>query len=265
MKRRVLLFLAFSLPALSLLAQTSSPIIANGVVTPIEEATLGAKVKGIIEKFRVEEGAAVTNGQVLVELDHNLEELDVQQRDVIRQAARLAAEKSRRDYENGKKLWDTKAISEDEFRKVDLQYQIDQRQAEQGEISFRSAQQRLEDKFIRSPFDGYVVRKLKQRGEPVDELEKIIRVVNVSRLNLVIYLDGKFLPRVKLGQGAQIQCTTMGTQKAAGTVAVMDPIVDAASGQFRVKIQFDNPGNEIKAGIPGTATLVEDGTQSAAK
>ena len=204
-------------------------------------------------------------GDVLIELDHKLEELELALREAGLKAARVAAEKSKRDFENNKKLWEEKAISEDEFRKYDLQYQIDSSQVDQAEIQTRASQQRLEDKFIRSPFDGIVVRRLKQRGEPVDELEKVIRVVNVSRLNLVLYLDGKLLPRVKLGQGAQIKCTTMGEQLAFGKVAVMDPIVDAASGQFRVKIQFDNPGNDIKAGISGTATVLDEKKEAAAK
>lgn len=249
--------------ALCVQADPPSPIIKKGVVTPIEEATLGAKIKGIIERFNVEEGAVVTNQQILVELDHRMEVLDVAQRRTILDAAKLSAEKSKRDFENNKKLWDQKAISEDEFRKFDLQYQIDARQSEQAEIQYRMAQQRLEDNFIRAPFNGIVVRKLKQRGEPVDELEKILSVVNVSRLNFVIYLDGALMPRVKLGQPAQIECTTMGKQTVFGKVAVMDPVLDA--GQFRVKIQFDNPNNQIKAGSVGTATMLDEKAESAMK
>ena len=246
-------------------AQTPpAPIVASGVVTPVEEATLGAKVKGIIEEFKVVEGAVVKKSDVLLELDHAIEELDVAQREVLLRLARVAAEKSKRDFENNRKLWEQKAISEDEFRKFDLQYQIDAHQAEQSEILLRAAKERLEDKFIRAPFDGIVVRKLKQRGEPVDELENVVKVVNVSRLNFVIYLDGEFMPRVKLGQSAQVHCTTMGSQTVSGKVAVMDPIVDSASGQFRVKIELDNPNNEIKAGISGTATLLEEKTRAAA-
>ncbi len=244
-------------------AEEVSPIVASGVVTPVEEATLGAKLKGIIEKFDVQEGDIIKKGQVLVELDHKLEELDVQQRDAVRASAHLAAEKSKRDFENNKKLWDQKAISEDEFRKFELQYQIDARQAEQAELQYRMAQQRLEDNYIRAPFDGIVVRKLKHVGEPVDELEKIVKVVDVSKLNLVIYLDGKYLPQVKLGEAAQVECTTMGKQIVFGKVAVLDPIVDASSGQFRVKIQFDNPNNAIKAGISGTATLLAGKAEAA--
>jgi multidrug resistance efflux pump len=127
------------------------------------------------------------------------------------------------------------------------------------------AQERLEDNFIRSPFDGVVVRKLKHVGEPVDELEKILKVVNISKLYLVVYLEGKLLPQVTLGQSAQIECTTMGKQTVFGKVAVLDPIVDAASGQFRVKIQFDNPNNEIKAGITGTATFLNEKAEASAK
>jgi membrane fusion protein (multidrug efflux system) len=252
--------------AATLSAQNApSPIVKDGIVAPVEEATLGAKVKGIIEQFNVEEGDAVAQGQSLVELDHNIEELEVAQRAVVIRAAQLAAEKSRRDFENAKKLWEQNAISEDEFRKADLQHQIDSHQAEQAEIQHRAARQRLEDKFIRAPFDGIVVRKLKQRGEPVDELEKIVKIVNVARLNLVIYLDGRFMPRVSLGQPAEIECTTMGKQVVIGKVAVMDPIVDAASGQFRLKIQFDNPDNAIKAGIPGTATFLDEKAAASAR
>ncbi len=260
-----------SLPALACLlcfavaarAEEAGPIVATGVVTPVEESTLGAKIKGIIEKFDVQEGDIVKKGQVLVELDHKLEELDVQQRDAVRSSAHLAAEKSKRDFGNNKKLWDQKAISEDEFRKFELQYQIDERQAEQAELQYRMAQQRVEDNFIRAPFDGIVVRKLKHIGEPVDELEKIVKVVDVSKLTLVIYLDGKYLPQVKLGQPAQVECTTMGKQTVFGKVAVLDPVVDASSGQFRVKIQFDNPNNAIKAGISGTATLLDEKASAA--
>lgn len=265
MIRPLLLLLAFAFLSVSARAEDAAPIVASGMVAPGDEATLGAKLKGIIEKFNVGEGDVVKKGQVLVELDHKIEELDVQQRDTVRASTRLAAEKSKRDYENNKKLWDQKAISEDEFRKYELQYQIDARQVEQSEIQYRMAQERLEDNFIRSPIDGIVVRKLKHVGEPVDELEKILKVVNITKLYLVVYLEGKLLPRVKPGQSAQIECTTMGIQTVFGKVAILDPIVDAASGQFRVKIQFDNPNNEIKAGINGTATFLNEKAEAVAK
>lgn len=246
-------------------ADETKPIVANGVVTPHEEATLGAKVPGILEKYNLQEGDSVKSGDIVVELDHKLEKLDVERLDRVRAVAKVAAEKSKRDYDNNKSLYDQKVISEDEYRKFELQYRVDAAQFEQADIQHRMAQERLEQKFIRAPFDGIVVRKLKQRGEPVDELEKIVKVVSVAQLNLVVYLDGKLFARVRPGQSAQIECTTMGKQTVLGKVTVMDPVVDAASGQFRVKIQFDNPGNEIKAGISGTATFLDDRAAASAR
>jgi len=42
-------------------------------------------------------------------------------------------------------------------------------------------------------------------------------------------------------------------QDYVAEVSFVDPRIDAASGLFQVKLQLDNPGHEIKAGMRGQA------------
>ncbi|NIP94908.1 MAG: HlyD family efflux transporter periplasmic adaptor subunit, partial [Akkermansiaceae bacterium] len=62
------------------------------------------------------------------------------------------------------------------------------------------AQEELDERTIKAPFDGVVVRKFKEAQEVIAEDDPVLQVMEVDRLKLQFYLEARLLPSIEIGQ-----------------------------------------------------------------
>jgi RND family efflux transporter MFP subunit len=137
---------------------------------------------------------------------------------------------------------------------------------ELAKIQKKLAQTALNEKIIRSPLSGTVVKKYKEPGESVDRVDKLFDVVNIDKVYVQFYLDTKFMDKITVGAKVPVRFPALpSSQEYVGTVSFIDPRIDAASGLFRVKLLLDNPSHLIKAGMRGQADFTKIETASAAQ
>ncbi|MEA3187188.1 MAG: hypothetical protein QOD99_1018, partial [Chthoniobacter sp.] len=132
----------------------------QGLVIPYKQVTVSSPVlQDILAEVYVEEGDVVKQGQPLAKLMCDKEELEVQQ------YAKLI---ERRQFEaNGmEELLKEKMTSKD----AALEKQTD---LELAKIQHKLALSRLNEKTIRAPLSGIVVKKYKEAGEGADKTEKL--------------------------------------------------------------------------------------------
>src|SRR5437016_1402727 len=77
----------------------AQPVTALGITEPFLDSTLSTPVAGIVSLRRFKEGAVISQGDVLVELDKRLEELEVIRRKAV-------YEQAENEYIVTKKLFD---------------------------------------------------------------------------------------------------------------------------------------------------------------
>lgn len=226
-------FFYFVLLALAAHAQE-----VQGLVIPFKQVSVSSPVlQDIIAEIYVEEGDEVKKDQPLARLLCDKEELDVQQ------CGKLI---ERRQFEaNGmQELLKEKMASKD----AALEKQTD---LELARIQLKLAQVHLNEKTIRAPLAGIVVKKYKEVGEGVDRAEKLFDIVDIGQVYVQFYLDPKFMETVQTGMVLPVQFPSLpkGAHAYTAKVSFIDPRLDAASGLFRVKLLLDNPDHEIKAGM----------------
>jgi membrane fusion protein (multidrug efflux system) len=234
--------LAASLAALLFLCSRGAAEDTQGLVIPFKQVSVSSPVlQDVIAEIYVEEGDTVKEGQPLARLIHEKEELDVEQ------YAKLI---ERRSFEakGMETLWKEKMASQESAleKLTDL---------ELAKIQHKLALSRLNEKMIKAPLSGIVVKKYKEVGEGVERVEKLFDIVNIDRVFVQFYLDPKLMDRVKPNAKVNVRFPTLPKEKQeyTGTVSFIDPRIDAASGLFRVKVLIDNPRHEIKAGMRGQA------------
>ena len=235
MKRVLFLVLFYPL----LLARADD---VQGLVIPFKQVSVSSPVlQDIIAEIFVDEGDEVKQGQPLAKLMSDKEDLEVQQ------YAKLI---ERKQFEaNGmQELLKEKMASKD----AALEKQTD---LELAKIQHKLALVHLNEKVIRAPLAGVVVKKYKEVGEGVDRAEKLFDVVNIDQIYVQFYLDPKFMETVQTNMTLPVTFPTLpkGARPYSGKVSFIDPRIDAASGLFRVKLLLDNPNHEIKAGMRAQA------------
>ena len=244
---RMIIFLLLGL----IINAGAEPLRSSGLVLPYQQVELAANSDGVVREILVKEGATVTNGQVLAQLDATREALDVD-------LSRAIMEKRVADLAAAEALFNEKIFSKN---------QVDDRRldAKVAETQHQAARQRLQDRSIRAPFAGLVLRLFKQRGASLHSLERFAEVADLSQVVVTLYLDAANLQRVKPGQAAEVTIPLVGSESWTGVVDVVDPVVDPTSGQFRVKVLIDNSSRKIWTGTRANVVIQESPTDVSAR
>jgi RND family efflux transporter MFP subunit len=217
-----------------------------------------AGMKGELAEVNVKEGEAVKKGQQLAKLDDSIQQATVAlakataETTVLVRYAQNQLDSAQVQWE---KVKNNPGFGPEEKRQKELdvkqaQLGLEKEKEEQAEnvIKLKQEQIRLDHMTIRSPIDGYVLRVNKQVGEETDE-EPLIEVVDTSKLYAVFDMPRQEFGKVHVGDSEKVQ--TEGMVRDAKVISV-DPVMDMASGLFRVKMEVDNGDGKIPAGVDVT-------------
>jgi RND family efflux transporter MFP subunit len=115
------------------------------------------------------------------------------------------------------------------------------------QLELREAEEHLAMRSIRSPLDGVVVERHFSAGEFVSE-DPIFRLAQVNPLRIEAALPVRLLGRVQVGMKGRVEWEVPVGTVRTGTVTVVDPVVDAASGTIGVRLELPNPDHSLPAG-----------------
>ena len=234
--------LALSLAMLALPA--AEPGWFPGITEPIQDVTMAFPVVGVVGTRPVAEGASVTNGQVVIELDKQLEQLDVERKRLARDLASSELERL-----NSLAQRNAISVSREELGKKKAEFDI-------ARVDLELAAAVLRRRQILAPFDGQVALFHKDVGEKCEEQQPVVRVVNTRRCLLVANVEPRLATGVRLGQRVPVEVAAGdATVPREATVTYVSPVVDAASGLLRIKAEFDNADGKVRPGVPGHIQL----------
>jgi RND family efflux transporter MFP subunit len=212
----------------------------NGVTEPIKDVTLAFPIVGVVGARPLEEGSTVRKGQVVIELDKQLEELDLERK-------RLSRELAASELERLKSLAQRNAISvsKEEIEKKRSEFEI-------TKVDHDLAAAVLMRRQLISPIDGQVAQFYKDVGEKCEDQQPVVRIVDTRRCHLVANLEPSLAQSLRLNQKVRVEVLIGDSPVTVeGTLIYLSPVADAASGLLRIKAVFENPEGKIRPGIAG--------------
>ncbi len=240
---RTSLHLVFAAFSIALVAPLRAQDV-QGLVQPIKSISVASPVlQEVVEAVLVEEGNTVEQGQVLIQLRCEREKLAVQEGERLVENAEFVAK-------GFEALVKDKMGSREQMLKSQTELAL-------AKIKLQASHVQLDEKTIKAPIAGIVVKKYKEPGESVDRVEKLIDLVNIDKVFLQSYLDPKLLATLEVGQGIDVRFPAPLNQSFTGRIDFIDPRIDASSGLFRIKVLIDNPEHKIKAGMRGVADFAK--------
>lgn len=240
---------------------------ADCVITPHRITELSSPVMGVIEDVLVQKSDRVTQGQVVATLESSVEKAAVE---LARVRAAIDSEVEEglinRDFDSKRKkridsLFQQKNISEDvrdEFLRDEKLAHVRLRQAQDlkriRQYELAGMEARLAQKSIHAPFDGYVLERMKNPGEFVEE-QAILRIAQLDPLNVEAIFPIELFGKIKPGMTARILMEAFPANPKTAKVVLVDTIGNAASGTFGVRLEIPNPDNAIPAGMKCQAQI----------
>jgi len=222
-----------------------TPLIATGYTESIVDVTLSASVPGIISVLNADEGAKVKAGDVILELDKRLEELEVDRRQRVMDIRKMDLDATQTLFER------TGSVSKEELDKKRADYLV-------SVAEFNMAEEQLARRHILAPHDGIITDVRLQVGEATEAYQPLIHLVDPTRCKFECNVDTSVAAPLTLDQPVRLLIDSgKGEVSLMGTVVFISPIADKASGLINVKVYFDNADGRIKPGVPGRILIRE--------
>ena len=137
---------------------------------------------------------------------------------------------------------------------------------DQSRAALDADKKQLRDATLICPITGIVVKKYVEQGETVSLLSNLVKVSDLSKMEMMLYVSETELGRVKLGADVDVKIDSFKDRSFKGKVVFISPEAEFTPKNiqtkdertklvFGVKVEIPNPGMELKAGIPADAII----------
>jgi len=208
---------------------------AVGSITPVRGVVISAEVPGVIRKIHFDSSDEVPEGELLVELDV---EVDLAELAALRADRRLAE------------------ITRDRFARISTQNlgsrsDLDEAQASLDRVDAEIAakESMIRKKAVRAPFAGELGIRRINPGQYLKEGDTITDIVALDPVWAEYALPERFLAELAPGQSVIVRVQSYPDRVFEGKVHAISPSVQAASRSVVVRALLANPDRQLRPGM----------------
>jgi len=241
-----------------------------GLVHAQADVQLSVPVAGLVRRVYASPGQSVVAGDVLLELESDLQALELRRRKIIlADESELSAAVERlagvsqllRMAEDV--AVNSMSLSKEEMLKLQLERvsaeaRLNQLRAQKARerIETDQAQADFELRRLRSPGSGIVVEVSVDAGEWAKPGDAVIRLVDVASVEVRVNLPQPIASGLRIGMRvlARFEAGLQGAQ-ATGVVRFISPTADGASGLVEVRALFPNLRGSLR---PGSKAIIRN-------
>ncbi len=201
------------------------------------EAQVAAKINGALVAISVEEGDEVTAGQVLARLDDENPRLNLAK-------AEATLRKLENDYRRSSEMFERKLLSVEQNDKIrfDLETQRATYDLARLELSYTR---------ITAPIGGVISQRMVKVGNYIQLNQALFQIVNFDPLLAVLNVPERELGTLQVGQVVGMRVDSIAEERFEGRIQRISPVVESATGTFRVTCEFRDASKRLKPGMFG--------------
>lgn len=204
------------------------------LLEPSKEIELSSEVSGVISKLSLGRGDKVKKGQVVMSLSSRLESAALA-------TSRARVEFAKRKVKRNEVLYKKGLLSDHERDEMLTEQRL-------AELTASEAYVRLAQRETKSPISGVVVERYLEPGELVDDAP-FIKIVSLDPLKAEVVMRAEYYGQIEKGMPVTLYPEGRFNKAYAGKVLRIDPLIDAASGTFAVRVEIPNKDQHLPAGL----------------
>ncbi len=212
-------------------------------LAPLRGVEIIARLDGEAVGVYVEEGRRVASGARLAQLDDR-------ERRATLAVRRAEADRAEFAWKRARRLYDQKVIAEEQYVAARSEWQIAGAQRERASIEWERC-------VVRTPISGVIELRRVQQGQMVKQGDLLFRIGDPDTLRAELLLPESRLGTVRAGQRVRI-IPAAGSPARLAVVTRVNPLVDPASGTFRVVIDIDNRSGKLHGGVSARVVFEPD-------
>jgi HlyD family secretion protein len=253
------------------------------------EVDVGSLATGLLLSLLSREGDLVKKDELLAKIDSEkleierelvriqLEEVDLEL-DLVREKIsgnRISLKNNQKSLERIQALSEVKSATEQQLDDLTTAVKLDRTRLDVSlkerarpairrkelEMRLRLLERTIADSRILSPINGQVIGRFAEPGEVVTVGTPLLRVADLSLLEIRVYLPSSLLGEIRLGQQVSLRADGAPEREFTGSVAWISPVAEftpknvqtpeaRAELVYAVKIEVPNDQGVLKVGMP---------------
>jgi membrane fusion protein (multidrug efflux system) len=230
-------------------------IEATGQLLARSQAAVAAQVGGQITGIVRDEGEAVAEGALVIEIDPERRRLEVQSARAMLAQAEAQASEAERELVRIERLHAQGVAADAKLDQVRTALRSAASNRESLQAQLGMMERSLRDASVTAPFAGLVARRYVSEGEFVAPGQKLFDLVALDPIEVEFHLPERDSSRVAIGAPVTVRVAPFPDETFHATVSVVSPTIDAATRTLRVKASLANPGGRLRPGLFARADL----------
>lgn len=215
---------------------------AIGSLRAVNGVDISPQVAGTVTAIHFQQGQDVKEGTTLLQLyaEDDIAKL---------KALEVAAELAKTTYERDQRQFKVKAVS---------QQTLDTDAANLKQANANVAEQRalVDKKTLRAPFSGRLGIREVDLGQYLNAGAPVVTLQSLDPIYLDFSIPQKQVGEIHVGQKVTARADTFPGESFAGEIMVVNPEVDTATLNIRVRAKLHNPQHKLLPGMYVTVEIV---------
>jgi HlyD family secretion protein len=247
--------------------------VAVGSIVPRKEINIKSQVSGIVDELYVEAGEVVNKGELIAKIRIVPNIVNVNNAESSLQSARISLEQARKELDRNKALFEQKAISEQEYNKIVLDFDLKRQSVEAAESNLQLVREGASKKagqvsnLVYSTIDGMVLDVPVKVGTSVIERNTFnegTTIASIADMKSLIFegkIDESEVGKIKEGMDLNLTIGAIEGQIYKAKLEYISPKGVTEEGaikfQIKAKVLLDEK-SFIRAGYSANADIVLD-------
>jgi membrane fusion protein, multidrug efflux system len=236
-------------------------------IVALNQVELRPQVNGYITAIHFKEGDRVKKGQKLYSIDAQQYEAAYQQSNANLAVQEANLIKAQKDVERYRELSKNDAVAKQLVDNAEANYEAAKKTVDASKASVQSVQTNVRYTTITAPFDGTIGISQVRLGTAVSAGQTLMNTVSSDNpIAADLSIDQREIYRFTHYQAMKADKSDSTFRLAfnnviyayPGKLSIIDRAVNAQTGTIIVRIEFPNPGNELRAGMSGTVRVLND-------
>ncbi len=222
----------------------------TGTVTSARSARLSPATSGLVSALQVDAGSRVEGGQLLLQMDDELAQLQARGAEAAVERANLALRDARRRLEEARTLAPQRSIAESVVKDIAAEVSQDEAALHEAEAEAGYRRGILQRHQLKAPFAGVISAKLTELGEWVSPGQPVLELVALDDVHLDFPVAEDYAAFIAVGAPMQFSITADPTTHHNGAVTTVVPVTDPNARTFLLRAQPTDPEQTF---TPGTS------------
>jgi len=223
----------------------------TGTLEAVNDAVVVSKISEKLNKIRKQVGSRVQKDEVIAILENRILKEGLNQAKAALASAEARYAQVKQDYQRYQRLYKEKAISQQQWEKMQSTMQEVEAALNQMKAAYEQANERFKNSFIRAPFDGIVGSIYFDEGEMVPVGQPVAKIINTALMKAKLYVPDIYLSQLQQDQTVIAEFPSLPEKKFQGKINRIDPAIDPLSRTVQVEVLFENKAGELASGLYG--------------